>query len=605
MYTLNGSNLSVKINESKATFAIMVQGHVYTMNGRPYVALNDGRFLYADESSVKAVEVKTGTYKGVSLEYAIGEDLTLHALIYIDDRDDLYFVTRIEGDTASRISHVSFPSAVDFNGTEAGRGYTVLPRMHGTLVPSGTRARIVDGLTFGRDAYIPLFGQVRDGSGYVCIFDTPYDARYELDDENVVPIFIPSMAKMSYPRSLLYKFFDSCDYNDFARYYRKYLEERGQILTLDQKCIINPTVKEIIGVPIVHIDPVCMHIHPESLYHDNNDKSKNDLVRGFDWAEDILLGLNKAGLDKAYVHLDGWGVGGYDSHHPEPFPPSPEAGGAEAMKRVSETADKLGYVFAVHDQYRDYYYNCKSFDFKNATMKADGSYPYCADWFGGPQTFLCASLAPSYVNKNYNEFERLGIKLKGAYLDVFSVVELDECFDPNHPMTREKCADHRGRCFSILTSRGLVPSSEEPVGWSMKYISLCHHAPFFTSNLGSSEADPVGVPIPLFNLVYHDCIVIPWIGVKGQRGGWGIPGNDYARLYAVLNGNPIYCPVDADPGTVKDVKEICALAGKLANKQMLRHEFSDTSMRRQKTYWSDGTIIEIDPENESFKVLKH
>lgn len=600
MFKIQGKSLFVEVNEEKAAFSVSVAGRLWTINGRPYVALSDGRRLYADQGTVSARETVTGTYRGVSLQYELGEGLVLHGTVYLDDRDDLYFSSRVEGETLGQVSGVSFPSAVDFNGTEKGRGYTVLPRMQGTLIPSGTAAKIVDGLAFGRDAYIPIFGQVRDGSGYVCVFDTPYDARYELDNENVAPIFIPSLGKMGYPRVLLYKFFEKCDYNDFARYYREYLEARGGILTLEQKCALNPAIKQILGTPIVHIDPVCIHISPKSAYYGRGEA--NDLVRGFAWAEDILLKLSLAGLDKAYVHLDGWGVGGYDSHHPEPFPPSPEAGGAEGMKRLSETADRLGYALAVHDQYRDYYYNCKSFDIKNATMQADGNYPHYSIWYGGDQTILCAKLAPAYVNKNYDEFDRLGIRLKGAYLDVFSVVELDECFDPDHPMTREECAEYRGRCFSALTSRGLIPSSEEPVGWSMRYISLCHHAPFFTSDLGSFEAEPVGVPIPLFNLVYHDCVVIPWIGIKDKTGGWGIPGKDSARLYAILNGNPIYCPTDADPDTVEDVKQVCLFAGRLAKKQMLRHEFVDDTYRRQKTYWSDGTEIYVDLDDGTFVV---
>jgi hypothetical protein len=272
------------------------------------------------------------------------------------------------------------------------------------------------------------------------------------------------------------------------------------------------------------------------------------------------------------------------------------------MRRLSETADSFGYLFAVHDQYRDYYYNCKSFDFGNATMNADGTYPYCTDWFGGEQTFLCAKLAPDYVKKNYDEFERLGIKLKGAYLDVFSVAELDECFDPSHPMTREECAEYRGRCFSILTSRGLIPSSEEPCGWAVKHLSLCHHAPYFTSSLGSSEAESVGIPIPLFNLVYHDCVVVPWTGGKGERGGDGMPENDSPYSHAVLNANPIYCPIDASAEKIEEVKRVCEISEKLALCEMVSHEFISDDMRRQRTTFSDGTVIEVDFDTEEYTI---
>ena len=44
------------------------------------------------------------------------------------------------------------------------------------------------------------------------------------------------------------------------------------------------------------------------------------------------------------------------------------------MKRLSETCRKLGYVFAIHDQYRDFYYTGKKFDIQKAVTKIDGTH---------------------------------------------------------------------------------------------------------------------------------------------------------------------------------------------------------------------------------------
>ena len=93
-------------------------------------------------------------------------------------------------------------------------------------------------------------------------------------------------------------------------------------------------------------------------------------------------------------------------------------------------------MFGVHDQYRDYYYDAESFSFDNAIVEAGGSHPYCDTWHGGPHTYLCAKLAPEYVKRNDDTFEELGIPIDGVYLDMFSIVELDECGNPDHRMTR-------------------------------------------------------------------------------------------------------------------------------------------------------------------------
>ena len=603
MFTIQGKRITIAADPARATFTFtLASGAVWTMAGRPYVELTDGSVYYLDEAEMQCTERKTGTWHGYGADYTLSCGLILHTLVYIEEtRDDIYFVNRMEGDTRGQVQFVSFPSAVDFNGTKPGHGYTVLPRMQGTLIPAGSPIRIWDGTIYERDAYMPMFGQVRDSSGYLAVYDTPYDAKYKLRDENVEPLFRTSLGFMAYPRKMLYRFFENCDYNDFAHSYREYLAERGQMYTLAEKCAKNPAVERLIGAPIIH-EGIAVHISPESDYYNKDDPARNDYHTSFATRAEQLRALRARGLEEAYIHLDGWGNHGYDNLHPDPFPPHEAAGGAEGMKLLSDTARELGYIFGIHDQYRDYYYDAPSFDMNNAMENIDGSHPYCSVWYGGPHSWLCATLAPEYVRRNYDEFERLGITIEGSYLDVFSVVCLDECFNPEHPMTRKQCADARNECLNILTSRGIIPSSEETLGCMMQSQVLCHHAPFFTTNLGSSTAEAVGIPIPLYNLVYHDCVVIPWIGGKATRGGWGIPGNDCPWIHAVLNGNPVYCPILAGEEQVADVKEACAIAKKLAKQQMVKHEFLDATHRRQRTTWADGTVVEVDFEANTYSV---
>ncbi len=602
MTEIKGQRITVIADPAKAAFAVtLANGDTWTMSGRPYVSLTDGTTFYLDEAAATVTDRKTGTWHGIGADYQLNDQLILHTLVYIEEtRDDLYFVSRLEGDTRGQVQFVSFPAAVDFDA-EPGHGYTILPRMQGTLVPAGSPIQVWDGTVFERDAYMPMYGQVKDNSGYLAIFDTPYDAKYTLRGEKVEPLFRTSLGYMAYPRKMLYRFLENCDYNDFAHSYRAYLAERGEIYTLAQKAALNPAVDRLLGAPIIH-EGIAVHISPESQYYDKENPAHNDYHTSFDTRAQQLRTLRARGMDKGYIHLDGWGNHGYDNLHPDPFPPHEGAGGAAGMKRLSDTARELGYIFGIHDQYRDYYYDAPSFDMNNACENIDGSHPFCSVWYGGPHSWLCATLAPEYVRRNYDEFERLGITIEGSYLDVFSVVFLDECFNPEHPMTRKQCAEARNQSLDILTSRGIIPSSEETLGCMMKSQVLCHHAPYFTSNLGSSTADAVGVPIPLYNLVYHDCVVIPWIGGKETRGGWGIPGNDCPWIHAVLNGNPVYCSITATEAQIADIQEACALAEKLAKERMMKHEFLDESMRKQRTTWSDGTVVEVDFDANTYCV---
>ncbi len=63
-------------------------------------------------------------------------------------------------------------------------------------------------------------------------------------------------------------------------------------------------------------------------------------------------------------------------------------------------------------------------------MHADlqnGTIPTHKRWAGGQQSYLCATQAPHYVKRNFREIEKNQIHLDGAYLDVFTCNEGDEC----------------------------------------------------------------------------------------------------------------------------------------------------------------------------------
>ena len=166
--------------------------------------------------------------------------------------------------------------------------------------------------------------------------------------------------------------------------------------------------------------------------------------------------LHELGAGKLYLHLDGWAEPGYDNKHPDYTPACEEAGGWKAMKELSDTMKEQGDLFGIHDQYRDYYFAAESFDEDYACRLTDGTIPTHKRWAGGKQSYLCATQAPHYVKRNFQELEKNNIQLDGAYLDVFTCNEGDECDNPRHRMTRRECYDYRARCFDYLMSKGIT-----------------------------------------------------------------------------------------------------------------------------------------------------
>ena len=135
---------------------------------------------------------------------------------------------------------------------------------------------------------------------------------------------------------------------------------------------------------------------------------------------------------------------------------------------------------------------------------------------------------------------------------------------------------------------------------------LCHHAPFFTVPLDKDGVCP-GTPIPLVNLIYHDCIVIPWIGRKGKKGGFGIPKTDSGYTYAFLNAGPVHIlnwshSTDTDQTEIDEVNEVCIFAEKLALASMEKHEFITADRRIQRTTFSEGTTVTVNLNTDEIKI---
>ena len=268
-------------------------------------------------------------------------------------------------------------------------------------------------------------------------------------------------------------------------------------------------MRKLYGAAFVHTG-IKTHVDPSSDFYDPENPGKANSLIPFVFRKLEMEELHRMGVEKLYLHLDGWAEPGYDNRHPDYLPVCFAAGGWEGMKDLAETVQKMGYLFGIHDQYRDYYRNAPSFSEEYSCRAADGSIPGHARWAGGPQTYLCATQAPFYLRRNFGELEKHGIHPDGACLDVFTCNEGDECSNPRHRMTRRECYEYRGKCFDYLISRGILPSSEEVSDWSMRSLIFCHYAPY-SFQLGAPDAPQMGIPVPLFSLVYHDCVVVPWM----------------------------------------------------------------------------------------------
>ena len=526
-------------------------------------------------------------------------DLELQLILTLDGAEEDLRCEILATDGTAKVLELRWPGPLE----PAGFDHSVVPFMQGMLLPKDwpEKAWLYDTLSFGRGLYQPWWGYLQDQSALLAILETPDDAGCQFEHPaggptRLGPRWVSSLGRWSYPRRVRYCFLEG-DHVTLAKRYRRHALETGRLVSLREKIARNPTVGEMVGTPVIHTS-ILYHIQPESSYFNRTNAAANHQLVTFDARAEALRRLPAQGVPRAYVHLDGWGFRGYDNLHPDVLPPSPEAGGWEGMKRLADACAELGFLFAIHDQYRDFYLDAPSYDDRHALLEEGGHRPLHATWYGGRQSILCQRLAPGYVRRNHRALLDHGVRLRGAYLDVFSVVPPDECHAPEHPVTRSESLRHRGECLDFVRSWGGVVSSEEPSDWSIPHLDLVHHGPY-ALNPNPGKGPAMGIPIPLFNLVYHDALLMPW---SLDRGAWGIPERDLGFLHALGNAGLPYLSLAPDEAELRRVRTVAALHRRVGLLEMTSHRFLDPARRRQEFGYADGTRVTIDLDADTWTV---
>lgn len=626
MTSVNVNNLEIQVNES---------GHVtFTRDGvtwkfregfQPRLECEEGILNFEDALSISRDVITSGVGEGIRSHYEgfkVGNQTVPYSfdtIVWVEAASsDVFFEWVPLDEEGLTVRKIYWPGEMEFDEKNE-KWYTLLNHQQGLLIPNTWETEMApipfDGFFGTAGGYMPWYGQVKDRAGYIAICVTPWNAGYYAEHPTGGPYthvgtwHEPSLGKMEYRRIMRYSFLNDCDYNDLCKVYRTYVKEQGRLKTLAEKAAKNPSVDDLIGCAFVH-KGIKTAVQENSDFFDPADPEKNNRVVTFAEREKEMRELHELGVEKLYLHLDGWAQPGYDNQHPDYTPACAEAGGWEGMKSLADTMQELGYMFGIHDQYRDYYLTAPSYDEHYACVLADGTVPGHKRWAGGPQTFLCGTQAPYYVKRNFSSLEEHDIHLDCAYLDVFTCNEGDECANPYHRMTRKDCYDYRNRCFEYLLSKNILPSSEEVSDWSVPSLVFCHYAPYdFMMRAPGTPKE--GIPVPLYNLVYHDCVIEPWMMDRVSE------KEDY-MLYALLNGGaPYLIREGAYPNTdgsfesdvkgtieedIRRCKVVSDLHEKVAKCEMVRHELVNGDANVQKTTFADGTTVTVDFEKQTYEI---
>lgn len=370
----------------------------------PYMECRSGNIFFHDAGEITHELLHTGVGEGILSTYCgfkkEGKIMPykFQTLVWVEEATgDVYCEWIPLCEEGLEVKKVFWPGPMEFE-EKKGSWYTLLTHQQGILIPNTWEVEfqtpVFDGMFGTAGAYMPWFAQVRDGEGYLAVCVTPWNSGYQAEHPAGGPYtrvsmrFEPSLGKMDYRRIVKYTFLKECDHNTICKTYRNYVEEQGRLRTLAEKAIRNPSIDRLIGCAFLH-KGIKTFVQPDSDFYDPEKPEKNNHLTTFAQREQEIRQLHEMGVEKLYLHLDGWAEPGYDNRHPDYGPACKEAGGWEGMKSLVDTMHKYGYLFGIHDQYRDYYLSAPSFDENFACRLPDGTIPRHKRWAGGPQSYLC------------------------------------------------------------------------------------------------------------------------------------------------------------------------------------------------------------------------
>lgn len=297
------------------------------------------------------------------------------------------------------------------------------------------------------------------------------------------------------------------DHNAIGRAYREVAKARGLLVPWAEKLKGHPERAQLFGAVNVKLWSLLSR-------RMNEDSTREESVRvnwTFDEAAQVAEHLKRdLRLDRVLFILGGWIHRGYDNQHPDILPTAPECGGDAAFADCARRVRAAGYLLGLHDNYQDIYRDSPSWDERLIMRTAKGGLARGGRWAGGRAYLTCSEMALGLAKRPQNLPAVRALAGPAAYfIDTTFAADLQECFAPEHPLTRrddmrwkQALSDYAREVFGIF-------GSECGREWAIP------HADFFEGITGVSGrafhdeklADSLGaVTVPLFELVYRDCI---------------------------------------------------------------------------------------------------
>ncbi|MBR1920982.1 MAG: hypothetical protein IJ829_03125 [Kiritimatiellae bacterium] len=418
------------------------------------------------------------------------------------EKDRAEIVVTLEGDGEMSVPCV-YPAAF---ATRAG-DRLVVPLNEGISYPADEPDDIPGHLVAygGHGLCMSFFGVQDDasGAGWMAILETPDDAAMTARRDGatklwtLAPSWDEQKRRFGYARRVRYVFFDRGGYVAMCKRYRAYAKEAGTFKPFSEKAKERPLVDRLLGAANVWC------------------REKDKLG--------VVSNLVEAGIDrflwsgggtpdevKAIAAKGGLLVGRYDDYQDVYRPEQLRALGRTSGWNTAAWPADVAWASADSNDWR------RAWGLKTK----DGEWTYCA--------MMCDRRAVDHARRSTAE-DLATRPYTARFIDTTTASPWRTCWNPAHPMTRSDSRHWRMELLRLFGDEfGLVVGSETghdaAVPFCDYFEGMLSLGPYRVPDSGRNTAEVwtnvpprvakfqvgEGYRLPLWELVYHDCLCAHW-----------------------------------------------------------------------------------------------
>lgn len=476
------------------------------------------------------------------------------------------------------------------------------------------------------ESNMPVFGVKNDNECYIAyVSGMSYSYSLNYSNKNGLYRLYPTFdidGEQPY-EDIRVEFFmltgNDANYSGMARRYRSCKLERGDLSPIKERIIQTPDLAYTADSPVIRIRCAWKPAPAAVLHQTEENEPPVHVACDFDRVGDILDELKAQGIEKAEICLVGWNVKGHDGRWPDAFPVCEEAGGEEKLRKLIKKGQDMGYRMTCHTNSTDHYEISSRFSTDNIIRDKEGNLsvnPYA--WSGGQTHNVCPKIGAEMHNELVPKVAELGFA-QGHYLDVLGVVYPRRCYHKDHYVTYGDCVKYAKDSLDTIRKYFKTVSSEGCYDYVAPYLDYGLYVGFQSEK---SELNAiVDEQVPFWQLVYHGIVMSnPYPATvnatfKGKTNilkmieYGGRPSFYFYSAFAT--GNAWMGTTDAlcnDDTQLKESVRKIKIGMDISKEINTETEFMENHRKISdgvyETTYSDGTVVTVDYNKETYSVLK-